>query len=275
MKVFDFNIHLPTLVAGDVNNVIDEDLTLSGSGLLDGLIHHYNDLKGLDGLNVLLFNQNLFHQEKTIAPFVQELKKRYDNHLLTCLVNFRDKNVNSYLEKSLKEGVHAFMFNSYLQKIRRSDFEDVLNVCRFAEENNRMICIDGSYGTSKMYEYDNMLLACFVADHITKVPIVIIHSGGYRIIESMLLALDKPNVMLDTSFSLNYYIGSSLEQDYAFAYKKLGCDRVLFGSDNPYVKLAEVKEQQLTFFLKYGFSTAEIESIFYENATRLMRDHGR
>jgi predicted TIM-barrel fold metal-dependent hydrolase len=120
-----------------------------------------------------------------------------------------------------------------------------------------------------MYQNDIMKLACYVADHITQVPIVIIHSGGYRIIEAMLLALDKKNVILDTSFSLNYYLGSSLEKDYAFAYKRMGAKRVLFGSDVPYVNFEDVVSQQLDFFNRFGFSSADLDDIFYKNAWRL------
>jgi predicted TIM-barrel fold metal-dependent hydrolase len=153
--------------------------------------------------------------------------------------------------------------------ISETDFKKVLNVCKFAEANRKIICIDGSFGTSKMYTYDNMKLACYIADHITKVPIIIIHSGGYRIMEAMLLAMDKKNVMLDTSFSLNYYLGSSLEQDYAFAYKRLGSRRMLFGSDIPYLDFKNTFSQQLDFFNRYKFSSEDMDLIFYKNAQRL------
>jgi uncharacterized protein len=273
MKVFDFNIHLPQKVSDDVNEVIDDDLNLDATGIVNGLKRHYPSIKHLEGANVLLFNQKLFHQTPDLSVFIKEVRSKFKHFLLTALTDFRDPLIDQYLDITRSQGVHAYMFNSYLQKIAEKDFEKVLHVCRFAEANNKIICIDGSYGTSKMYEYDNMKLACFVADHISKVPIVIIHSGGYRIMEAMLLAMDKRNVILDTSFSLNYYLGSSLEKDYAFAYKRLGAGRVVFGSDVPYMDFNEAHRQQLDFFERSGFSSDEIEKIFFHNAVQLT--HGR
>jgi hypothetical protein len=275
MKVFDFNIHLPQKVSEDVNDVIDDDMNLTGKGLVAGLNRHMSALTGISGANVLLFNQKLFQQEQNLDEFKGELSRRFPNHLLTHLIDFRDHNISAYLERAAASGVRCFMFNSYLQQIAEAEFAGVLQVCKFAERNNIIICIDGSYGTSKMFTYDNMKLACYVADQISKVPIVIIHSGGYRVMEAMLLAMDKRNVILDTSFSLDYYLGSSLEQDYAFVYKRMGASRVVFGSDLPYMPFKKAFDQQLAFFQRNRFSDADIEKIFYTNALDLSKQHGK
>ena len=86
----------------------------------------------------------------------------------------------------------------------------------------------------------------------------------------MLLALDKKNIYLDTSFSLPYYIGSSLETDYAFAYKKIGTHKILYGSDNPYVNPAISLKAHMSFFEKYNFSPKEIEDILYNNSQKII-----
>jgi predicted TIM-barrel fold metal-dependent hydrolase len=161
------------------------------------------------------------------------------------------------------------MFNSYLQKIGENDFARVIQVCQYAASKGLILCLDGSYGTSKMYTYDNMRLACLVADAVTSVPIVIVHSGGLRIMKAMLLAMEKKNVWLDTSFSLPYYLGSSIELDYAFTYKKIGTDRVVFGSDIPYLNSEESVKIHMSFFEKYHFSSQAIDNIMCQNARRL------
>ncbi|WP_276373589.1 amidohydrolase family protein [Chryseolinea sp. H1M3-3] len=270
MKIFDFNVHLPQKIAIDVNEVIDDDLNLTGQGLIKGLNLHYDGIKEVSGVNILLFNQKLFYGDSELSLFVKNVKQKFDSFLLTALIDFRDPLVDGYLEETKLHGVSTYMFNSYLQQIEERDFPKILEICKYAEQNKKIICIDGSYGTSKMYTYDNMKLACYVADNITKVPIVIIHSGGYRIMEAMLLAMDKKNVMLDSSFSLNYYLGSSLEQDYTFAYKRLGSQRILFGSDIPYVNFRNAFEQQLDFFNRSKFSLEDIDNIFYKNAQKLV-----
>jgi len=268
MNVFDFNIHLPFLTSDDVNQVINQDLHLDVEGVLKGIDFHRNKLASLNGANILLFNTKLF--ESDVSQLINSERISFIPHIkFTALLDFRDSGVFEYIDRLCHYGVKAIMFNSYLQQIAGSDFETVLKVCRYAEEKKMIVCIDGSYGTSKMYTYDNMLLACFIADYITRVPIVIVHSGGYRILEAMHLAEDKKNVWLDTSFSLPYYISSSLEADFAFAYKRIGTHRIVYGSDHPYMDIEETFKIHISYFAKYGFSSAETESIFYDNALRL------
>ncbi|WP_392534981.1 amidohydrolase family protein [Nostoc sp. C117] len=271
MKIFDFNLHLPVVQGKDVHNVIEQDMSLSLEDLYKGFKIHYPVFQELAGANFMLFNQELL--QGSLKNFHELCTAKLAYTILTTLIDFRRQDIVPYIEKAIAEKVRAIMFNSYLQKITESDFQDVLRVCQFAEANKMLICIDASYGTSKMYSYDNMKLACFIADFVSRVPIVIIHSGGYRILEAMLLALDKHNIYLDTSFSLPYYVGSSLEQDYAFAYKKIGVHRILFGSDHPYVPFSEALIQHLQFFEKYKFTESEIEQVMYYTAINLLHEN--
>lgn len=268
MKIFDFNIHLPDVKHEDVNVVIAQDMSLSMGGVYRAFDIHASFIGSVSGCNVLLFNTQLFDDEGMEA-FCDNTVAFRQTSSFTALIDFRRSDIRGYLQKVKLAGVKGIMFNSYLQQISDEDFELVYNVSKIAADNNMFVCIDGSYGTSKMYTYDNLKLACYIADRITAVPIVIIHSGGYRIMEAMLLAADKKNVWLDTSFSLPYYIGSSLEQDYAFAYKRLGTDRIVYGSDYPYENSERAIDIHLDFFRKYEFSDTDIDNIFFNNAKRL------
>lgn len=267
MQIFDFNIHLPWITHSDVNVVINQDLNLDVAGITKGLEVHAPTIQKAAAANFLLFNTNLFVEDA--IPFFQKANQLFEKTTFTALIDFRRPDIFEYIERAKSFGIKAIMFNSYLQKISDADYLDVLKVCSFAEEHGLIICIDGSYGTSKMYAYDNLKLACGVADFVSKVPIVIVHSGGYRVIEAMLLAADKKNVWLDTSFSLPYYIGSSIEKDFAFVYKKLNSERVVFGTDHPYSGSEDAIKVHMDFFSKYNFSNADQENIFYKNAMEL------
>lgn len=268
-KVFDFNIHLPYVENEDVNIVVENDLSLTERGLLKGLEAHSTSFSGLNGANFLLFNTDVF--SNPLNTFITEAKRKLTHISLTALIDFRREDIEDYLDLIVQQGGMAIMVNSYLQKIEEADFDLVLAVCRHAEQKGLAICIDGSYGTSKMFTYDNMKLACYIGDHIHNTPIVIIHSGGLRVMQAMLLALDKSNIWLETSFSLSYYLGSSLETDFAFVYKKMNCERVIFGSDIPYLNSDVAISVHDDFFQKYGFSDQQVERILYNNAMELMR----
>lgn len=267
MKIFDFNIHLPFISHPDVNVVIEQDLNLTVEGIQQGFDFHKNEIASCEGGNFLLFNTRLFNED--VLPFFQSVNGYLKYVKYTALIDFRYEHVYDYINCLHAAGVHAIMFNSYLQQITESDFKQILQVCEYASSKGLKICIDGSYGTSKMYTYDNMRLACFIADHIVKTPIIIVHAGGYRVIEAMLLAADKKNVWLDTSFSLPYYRHSSVEQDFAYVIKKMDYSRVVFGSDHPYIPFREALSSHLVFFDKHKFTNPQIEKIMFTNALEL------
>lgn len=267
MEIFDFNIHLPSIQHEDVNVVIQQDLNLNIAGIQDGFRLHQPIIQKCSGVNFLLFNTKLFSED--VSPFFTTVETAIKEVKYTALIDFRSKDVFKYIDNIKQCGVHAIMFNSYLQQIAESDFEEVVNVCKYAAEKQLIICIDGSYGTSKMYEYDNMKLICLVADFVKSVPIVIVHSGGYRLIEAMLLAADKKNVWLDTSFSLPYYMGSSIETDFAFVIKKMDFRRIVFGSDHPYIHFDDAVKQHINFFSKFNLTSAQIENVMALNAKEL------
>jgi hypothetical protein len=270
MKIFDFNIHLPFNNHLDVNVVINQDLNLTAEGIQAGFNFHKNAIAACEGANFLLFNTRLFNED--VLPFFHSVYGYLKQVTYTALVDFRHDHIFDYINCLHAAGVHAIMFNSYLQCITESDFKQVLQVCEYGSSKGLKICIDGSYGTSKMYTYDNMRLACFIADHIFETPVVIVHAGGYRVIEAMLLAADKRNVWLDTSFSLPYYQGSSIEQDFAYVIKKMDCRRIVFGSDHPYIPFKEALSSYLDFFEKYKFNDVQIEKIIYSNALELFSE---
>lgn len=267
MKIFDFNIHLPYFSDANVNVVIEQDLNLTVEGIQQGFNFHKNAIASCQGGNFLLFNTKLFNED--VLPFFQAVNGHINIVKYTALIDFRSENVYDYINYLLTAGVHAIMFNSYLQQIDANNFNQVLQVCKYASSKGLKICIDGSYGTSKMYTYDNMRLACVVSDHIFETPIIIVHAGGYRVVEAMLLAADKRNVWLDTSFSLPYYQYSSIEQDFAYVIKKMNYRRVVFGSDHPYIPFGEALSSHLAFFERYGFNDVQTERIMYANALEL------
>ena len=267
MRIFDFNIHLPFVEDENVNVIIAQDMTLGVHDLCRAIEIHSNRISRAYGGNFLLFNTRLFDEDP--MPFVRKAKEYFSHTTFTVLTDFRSTSVFERIDQASNVGVKAIMFNSYLQRISNADFPELLKVCLYAQKKGLIICLDGSYGTSKMKVYDNLELACFISENIQKTPIVIVHSGGYRVIEFFLLAADKKNIWLDTSFSLPYYLGSSIEKDYAFVYKKMRGRRIVFGTDFPYENSEKALKIHLDFFARHNFTDAEQERILFKNACEL------
>jgi len=264
MKLFDFNIHLPAFKKEVKDLVYSETISTNSD-----LINRCSFLSDtLSGGNFMIFNSNLFEENN---KFIEYTNSNFDIYSYTLLVNFRDKSIFKKLEKAIASGINFIKFHSYHQKITPHDYNIIIKICKFAEKNHIKICLDGSYGSSKMLKYDIIDLICTISDEITKAPIIVLHSGGIKCLEVMLLALEKPNIFLETSFTLPFYIGSSIEKDLAFVYNKIDSNKILYGSDSPYVEFDDSFNKSYSFFKKWGLAD-KIEDIFYNNSIKLLNE---
>lgn len=270
-QVVDFNIHLPIM-----EEVRDRWLATEAVQTPRGFRSAYASIQGelrsaLSGANFMLFNQDLPFVESDLRDWTASVRQDWRYCSFTQLLDFRRKNdLDSGLSRLLAAGVNGVKFHSYVQEISRADIPLAVQAAKAAAALGFFICIDASYGTSRMYEFDNLLLAAEIINAVSSVPIIILHSGGVRCWEAMLLSLGTPNVYLETSFSLPFYEGSSIEGDFACIYRKIGCDRVLFASDLPYVGLSDALECANRFLGRHGFTGDERNAILGGNAARLI-----
>ena len=149
MKVFDFNIHLPTFKSNNkIEDLVYSEITATNSDLIDrsSLLKE----KLFSG-NFMIFNSNLFEENN---KFIQYINNNFEISSFTLLVDFRDPHVMEKLEKSISSGINFIKFHSYHQNIGKDSYEKIIKICKYAEKNNIKICLDGSYGTSKMLKYD-------------------------------------------------------------------------------------------------------------------------
>jgi predicted TIM-barrel fold metal-dependent hydrolase len=87
-----------------------------------------------------------------------------------------------------------------------------------------------------MYETGGVQLGHEMAKTVDS-PIVLAHGGGAKIHEAFLTAETFENIYLDTSFSLPYWSGSSVEEDFAFAMREMDLDRWVWGTDIPFANV--------------------------------------
>ena len=220
----------------------------------------------------MLFNEDLPYLDDELKKIIDFSNSKIKNSSFTQLFDFRKKQELSKTFKNMKiMGVNGIKFHSYVQNIEEKDFSLAISSAIEAEKNDLFICIDASYGTTGMYKYDNLKLASQIIDEVKHVPVIILHSGGLRCFEAMLLALDNNNVFLETSFSLSVYENSSIEEDIAFVYKKIGSDKVLYASDYPYIDFNESLDRIHNFFKKFNFDINSQKNILYKNAQRILK----
>ncbi len=269
--IFDFNVHLPT-TESEVDDALQAEASMAVPEMLDALVEVEDQIgSNVEQVNLMLFNPTLFVGESPdgFDSVVARLHEIAPESVLTTLIDFRHPDALQAVDRAREAGVDGLKFHSYFQNIGQSDFQDALRVALRAQRNEMFLCVDTSYGTSRMFSHDNLQFAAFLSGYIDEVPLILLHSGGLRALEAMLLAESNSNVWLETSFSINYWRGSRVEQDLAFAYDKLGSGQILYGSDFPYVSMEAAIEETMGFFEYHEFNSKEVEAIVYKNAERL------
>lgn len=265
MNYCDLNIHLPE--PSSCALMLEDELSLRGEKLIRQL-HGAICAAGsqLTRANIMLFNQELPFED------VSNASKSGTGHVelfFTLLSSPKVIKSFSHLECYMKSGISAVKFHSYQQEILLECFDSYITIAKWAELLGMPIFIDASYGSLGMYAFDNLKLVAEIASEIKSVPIVILHSGGARAIEALLLAEAATNIFLETSFSLPYYRNSTIEQDFAFAYKKLGADRVVYASDYPYIDHVTSLHAALGFCERHSFNSEDQEWIFKNTFNRI------
>lgn len=268
MKHFDFNIHIP---CGDseLESRWKDETSMSGMEFEKCFQNYITELEeSCFGGNFMILNHKLNIDE--VDSLVKTIKSSALSSCVTLMVDPRAPDWNKRLTDLYSAGVSAIKFHCYIQKISEQEIEKCVEISKNAQSLGMMVMIDTSYGSLDMYQYDNLKLASAVAKQVTKVPIILLHSGGARCIEAMLLADCCQNIYLETSFTLPYYMGSSVERDLAFAYKKLGSERIVYGSDFPYINQEESINTFLEFADKWDFSETEISNILTKSFLRAL-----
>jgi len=276
MTFFDLNVHLPSLSGEAVGRIIgserestDAELQASWENLSPNFDHHA-------GINVMLFNENFAGLEGPWPTgLLTQLRQRFECLMVTQLLDPRLYNSREHMLRLREKGVTAIKFHSYVQDLTDDVIPLAVACAKMAAEEGLMICIDASYGGRKLYQCDNLRLTCEVLLAVEDTPVIILHSGGLRCLDAMLICLDAENAWLETSFSLVFYKGmGTVEENLALAYRKVGPERLLYGSDCPYVMPKDSIEAHQEFFGRFGFSDGDLEKIFHRNALRLMAEHG-
>lgn len=264
--MFDCNIHLPC--GGEE---LDERWCDEGAMGEEKLLACFEQCRlalqdNINAGNFMLFNEQLTASEA--SSFTSVVRETFPEARFTVLAEIHNPKEPERLTSLKKSGIDAIKFHCYFQKIEEGDFPKVMALAKVAVDLEMPIFIDTSYGSTGMYRYDNLRLAAFLLEEITEIPVVLLHSGGSRILEAFLLADACPNVFLETSFSLPYYIGSSVERDMAFAYKKVS-ERVIYGSDFPYIDTTTSLKTFLKFSQDWKFTEAQIKGFLSLNIKKV------
>ena len=285
MKPFDFNIHPNINFSSAAKNNSDiavvSELTCSADQIISSFKNQFKLCPWsnyISGFNCMIFT-SLFHDfpERTNA-FTSKLNRICQKNRLsieyTFLANPRfSESFESILYHWAKAGVKFVKFHSYHQKISDDLIPDCVKIAKIAEEYGIGICVDASYGSLGLYRYDNLKLAAEILLEVKNVPVIILHAGGLRCYEAVLIASSCDNAFVELSFSPHYYANTSVYQSFVDMFQILETTKFLYASDYPYIDLQASLRCAERLFLDAGLTDDDIERVFYGNAHKILKSN--
>jgi len=257
----DFNIHLPPI--GMYESEIESFDSLLDKDNLERLRDHASSNNVVSG-NLMLFSKRLSSED------ISKVNNFFPGFLKTALLDPYLPDLDAYVGWCVARDIKLFKFHPYFQRLGADAHIKVLEAARTICRHGGGLVICCSYGTKYLYAIDSLklLTEILIEDFFTG-PIVALHSGGRRFLDVMAIAQETPNLFLDTSFSVPFWEGSSVEIDIVFGLKTLGSTRFLYGSDFPYCSMEESESSLCRMMDQANFDEADFNNVFRDNYSRL------
>lgn len=266
MKVIDSHLHVLEHAS------IDGEMLLTRHGLLKDI---FNSLSlrvneyGLEKALIYVLDESLILNDDNYDNL---LRCKHENLFLSIRVPNKIVDMEEFLKKACNANIRNIKILPYEDYITEDKYDYYLNASKIADKLGLFITVCCTYGSKHIYEINNLTLAKLIAENVNT-TVVMAHAGGARVLDAMSIALDIDNIMMDLAFSLSFWEGSSVMQDIAFCIKKVGADRILFGSDGPHLNVKQTIDVAKDFFNQYNFSDLDKENMFYKNADRLIKKY--
>lgn len=167
-------------------------------------------------------------------------------------------------------GLKGLKLHPRLQGFGINDFQNILPLIQKSALLNIPVLIDGFIYGSNMFELKVLELINRLACSVPEAKIILAHAGGFQLFDALMIAKSTYNVYLDISFTPQYFRGSSIIKDLGFVIKKLGVDRIIYGSDHPEMPLLTTFSETLDILQQYGLTSSQIDAILGENIQGLI-----
>lgn len=109
---------------------------------------------------------------------------------------------------------------------------------------------------------NNIESLCTLLMKVQDSRLVLLHSGTTHVLDMIDVGRSFKNVLLDMSFTMSKYEGSSLDLDLKFAFRTFD-QRVCIGADWPEFSMMKLRER--FEYLTEGLSVEKKENIAYKN----------
>jgi len=175
------------------------------------------------------------------------------------------------LEFAVKElGLKGLKLHPRLQNLDQTHGEAIVYLVAAARDLGIPVLIDAFYYGAASYLLDPLQLIASLSPAVPHSRIIVAHMGGHKVLDALMIVKQNPNLLMDISFTPLYFEGATVEKDISFAIRKLGPERLLFGSDFPQMDMRKSLDKALKLLDGAGFDARQKDLVLGSNARELL-----
>ena len=227
---------------------------------------HCHIEKTLEGYNIPSQQKNIIFND--IELYKNKQYEVVGNDTKTLLFDFK-KNL-AYVKEQLKtKAIQGFKVHSRLQQIAEADYEELYDAFQGMDADGLPVVFDAFYTGNQMEFQPNLNRIIDFARLFPKNTIIIAHCGGYRVLEYLQHLKNVNNIVFELSFSLSYLQYSSVFKDFQLLLRFADRNRIIFGTDFPYVDAKDQLQVFLRLADELNMNEADRDKILFGNACGL------
>ena len=264
IETIDFHTHLAADADIELQQRLSQrDVRTVARTYVDRLDNH-----GIDHAVAIVMDEEFLYDPDAVADLL-EVRENTDRFSLVFLLDPLDEEFPELVDRATEAGAVGVKFHPYLQEFgAESESATLRRAFERVADSDLLTIIDTNYAGESLFRYNGVRLAHMMARTVSS-PIVLAHAGNARILDAFAVARFADNVWLDTSFTLPYWIGSSVGRDFAFCMEKLRMSRWVWGSDTPSLDPSRCRSEVRSFLRDHSLKKWE-QDLFADNARKLL-----
>ena len=167
-------------------------------------------------------------------------------------------------------GYYGVKLHSRISKFDLQEHQpEIVNALRGAADED-LVVFFCTYFAAPLLAYpanDPLFLLVQILKQAPDTKVVLMHGGTVRLLQYADVVRFNPNLLLDLSYTMMRYRGSSVEADVRFLFRTLD-RKVCIGSDHPEIKLSDLKKAFAEMTL--DLPTEKVENIGFRNLLKFL-----
>jgi predicted TIM-barrel fold metal-dependent hydrolase len=173
--------------------------------------------------------------------------------------------ITSYLKKLKGLGYSGIKLHPRLAEFNLAD-KKLSGLVKSANDLELSVLLCTYFYSKKKNAYNNSIESlAMLLEKISDEKIILVHSGSVRLMEVAEIARVFKNTLLDLSFTMVKYEGSSIDSDIKYLFQNFD-RRICVGSDFPEFSINKLRER-FNFFSE-GIETGKLENIAFKNVMK-------